>query len=329
MRVIATEEHIVTPDVIAAWRKLDPRWQDVGFHDSTSGAPGAALLAMSEQRIAAMDEAGIDVSVLSLTTPGVQNLEAGDAVRLQTQVNDLLAETVRAQPDRFQALATLATPDPQAAAKELERAVTTLGLNGAMVFGRTRDRNMDDPAYWPIYEAAAAMRVPLYLHPQSARLEVCAALYEGFDPDVSRLFAISGIGWHYEAGVQAIRLILSGVLDRFPDLQIILGHWGEVMLFYLERLDLLAKAARLPRTFQQYARDQFHVGPSGLFSQRYMRWATEVIGIDRILFSTDYPFGGRDAGEVRRFLAEAPFSDDDRAKVAGGNWDRIVAGIRR
>lgn len=329
MRVIATEEHIVTPDVIAAWRRLDPRWCDVGFGDTTEAKTQAALLELGDGRIATMDAAGIDVSVLSLTAPGVQNLDADEAVRFQEQVNDLLSGAVQARPDRFQALATLATPDPAAATKELERAVTRLGMNGAMLFGRTRDRNMDDPVYLPIYEAAAAMRVPLYLHPQSGVPEVRAALYEGFAPDVSALFAISGIGWHYEAGVQAIRLILSGVLDRFPDLQLILGHWGEVVLFYLDRLDLLAHAAKLPRSFNDYARDQIFVGPSGLFSQRYLRWATEVVGIDRILFSTDHPFADRNPAQVRAFLADAPLSDRDRGKMAGGNWERLVAGIRR
>lgn len=329
MRVIATEEHVVTPAVVAAWRRLDPEWRDVSFEDSTQGKPGKALLDLGDGRIAAMDAAGINVAVLSLTTPGVQNLAADDAVRLQTQVNDLLAEMVRARPDRFQAMATLATPCPKAAVKELERAVMGLGMNGAMLFGRTRERNMDDPVYWPIYEAAAAMRVPLYLHPQCSGPAVRGQLYDGFAPEVSALFSISGIGWHYEAGVQAIRLILSGVLDRFPDLQLILGHWGEVVLFYLERLELLARAAKLPRSFQDYAREQVHVGPSGLFSHRYLRWATEVVGIDRILFSTDHPFGGRDPAEVRAFLADAALSDEDREKMAGDNWDRIVAGIQR
>lgn len=329
MRVVATEEHIVTPEVVAAWRRLDPFWRDVGFGDSTQGRTGAALLEIGDTRIAAMDAAGIDVSVLSLTTPGVQDLDADEAARLQSQVNDLLAETVRSRPDRFQAMATLATPDPAAAVNELERAVTRLGLNGAMLFGRTRERNMDDPSFWPIYEAASALRVPLYLHPQSSVPGVGASLYGGFAPEVSALFATAGIGWHYEAGIQAIRLILSGVLDRFPDLQLILGHWGEVTLFYLERLDLLARAASLPRSFGEYARDQIHVGPSGLFSQRYLRWAIEVVGIDRILFSTDYPFGGQDPAEVRAFLTGAPLSAGDRDKIAGGNWDRLVAGIRR
>lgn len=326
--MIATEEHVVTRDVVEAWRTVDPQRRDLGFDDSTTGHAGAALLDWGEARIAAMDAAGVDVQVLSLTTPGVQNLEAAEAVRLQTQVNDLLAETIRAQPDRFQAFAALSTPTPDAAARELERAVTTLGMNGAMLFGRTGTRNMDDPSFWPIYEAAAALRVPLYLHPQSPVPAVRSALYDGLSEQVSQRFATSGIGWHYEAGVQAVRLILSGVLDRFPDLRLILGHWGEVVLFYLDRLELVGRAAKLPRSFAQYARDQLYVGPSGLFSHRYMRWAIELVGIDRILFSTDYPFAAGGAA-VRAFLAEADLSDRDREQFASGNWERLTGGIRR
>ncbi len=329
MRIVALEEHVVTAEVVEAWRRVDPHWQDVGFRNSTKGAAASALLDIGDGRIAAMDDAGIDMQVLSLTTPGVQNLMVDDAVRLQTQVNDLLAEIVRGRPDRFQAFATLATPDPMAAARELERAVVDKGMVGAMVFGRTRGRNMDDQAYWPIYEAAAAMRVPLYLHPQSSVPEVRAALYEGFDPDVSALFAIGGIGWHYETGVQTIRLILSGVLDRFPDLQLVLGHWGEVILFYLERINLLSKAAKLPRTFEQYAREQIHVGPSGILSRRYLNWTIEVIGVDRIVFSTDYPYEQANRAQIECFLSAAGLSVSSREKVASGNWDRLVARIRR
>ena len=138
MRLVALEEHMATPDVVEAWRRVDPQWSDVGFLHSSTGTVGAALQELGEQRLAAMDESGVDVQVLSLTTPGVQNLDAAEAVCLQGQVNDLLAQAVRARPDRLQAFATLATPDPGAAVRELERAVTRLGMNGAMLFGRTR-----------------------------------------------------------------------------------------------------------------------------------------------------------------------------------------------
>lgn len=330
MQVIALEEHIVTPEIIEAWRKLDPKWQDLSFKGVSKGEVGRRLMEFGADRLAAMDASGVDVQVLSLTTPGVQNLEVNDARRLQTQVNDLLAETVRACPERFQAFATLATPDPKAAALELERAVTKLGMNGAMPFGRTREKNMDHPDFWPIYEAAEALGAPLYIHPQSPQPTVRAAYYDGFDTQVSTLFAIGGIGWHYETGIQVIRLILSGVLDRYPNLQFILGHWGEVILFYLERIDDIMRAsAKLPRAFSDYVRDQVHVAPSGIFSQRYLRWAKEVIGIDRILFSVDYPFLKVPDGGARRFLDEANLSDVDRVKIASGNWLKLVAGIKR
>ena len=191
-----------------------------------------------------MDDAGVDVHVLSLTTPGTQNLEPDQAVALQKESNDLLAETVRAHPDRLQGLATLATPAPAQAARELERAVTTLGLDGAMLFGRTRDLNLEHPSFWPIFEAAADLNAPLYLHPQSPPPAVRTAYYDGFGAEVDAAFATHGVGWHYETGVQILRLILAGVFDRFPELQMTTGHWGELILFFLDRIDQLAEAAK-------------------------------------------------------------------------------------
>lgn len=330
MRIIALEEHIVTPEIVTAWKQIEPQWQDLSLKGVSEGEVGRRLVELGADRLAAMDESGVDVQVLSLTTPGVQNLKIDDAGRLQMQVNDLLADAVRANPERFQAFATLATPDPKAAVLELERAVTELGMNGAMLFGRTRDKNMDHPDFWPVYEAAEALGAPLYIHPQSPRPNVRAAYYDGFDLKVSTLFAIGGIGWHYETGIQIIRLILSGVFDRYPKLQFILGHWGEVFLFYLERIDaMLPGAAKLPRTFSDYIRNQVYVAPSGIFSQRYLRWATEVIGIDRILFSVDYPFLQAPNGGARCFLDEAELNEADRIKVASGNWEKLVAAIKR
>ncbi len=167
MKTIGLEEHFVTPDVLAAWGALDPHWQDVAFRHSDGGEMGARLADLAEQRIAAMDDTGLDVQVLSLTAPGVQSQEPDEATALQTASNDLLADTIRSRPDRFQGFATLATPEPLAAARELERAVTKLGMNGAMLFGRTRERNLDHRDNWPIFEAAAALRAPVYIHPQS------------------------------------------------------------------------------------------------------------------------------------------------------------------
>ena len=236
---------------------------------------------------------------------------------------------MRRWPERFQGFATLATPDPRAAAKELERAVTKLGLNGAMLFGRTRDRNLDHPDNWPIFEAVAALRAPLYIHPQAPVPAVRDALYSGFGDDVDAAFATFGLGWHYETGAQILRMVLAGVFDRFPDLQIVTGHWGEVVLFYLERIDGLARVSKLEKPVSDYFRQHVSVTPSGMWSERYLRWALEILGPERILFSSDYPYRFEPGGGARRFLVSANLSDADRTAIAHGNWGRLVADIRR
>ena len=267
--------------------------------------------------------------MLSLTAPGLHSLDPAAAVALQTSSNDLLADVVRRWPDRLQGFATLATPDPEAAAAELRRAVTTLGLNGAMLFGRTRDRNLDHPDNWPIFEAASALRAPLYIHPQSSVPAVRDALYSGFGDDLDAAFATFGLGWHYETGVQILRMVLAGVFDRYPDLQIITGHWGEVALFYLDRIDGLSRATKLDRAISETFRQHVSVTPSGMWSERYLRWTLEVLGVERILFSSDYPYRFTPAGGARRFLDDAALSDAERHAIAHGNWERLVTLIKR
>jgi len=220
MKTIGTEEHFVTDEVLTVWSRLDPLAREDSRASAPPGEMGDRLREVGDRRIAAMDDAGLDVQVISLTSPGLHNLPAGEATRLQVETNDRIAELVNARPDRFQGFATLATPAPAAAAQELERAVTKLGLNGALVFGRTGERNLDHPDNWPIFEAAASLRAPLYIHPQIPQPPVRAALYTGFDDAIDNAFATHGIGWHYESGVQFLRLALAGVFDQFPDLQV-------------------------------------------------------------------------------------------------------------
>lgn len=329
MRLVGLEEHFVTAEVVDAWQGLESQWQDLALPASAGGETGRRLNEIGSERFAAMDDVGLDVQVLSLTTPGLQNLEVRDAVRLQAVTNDALADAVRESPDRLQGLAALATPSPNDAARELERAVKELGMNGAMLFGRTRERFLDHPDFWPIFEVAADLNAPLHLHPQSPPPEVRAAYYSGFSPGADAALASHRLGWHYETGVQLVRLIASGVFDRFPGLRVIVGHWGEMVLFYLERIELLGMFAGLPRPFSDYVRSNVLVAPGGIFSQRYLRWATEVVGAERILFSTDYPFESAPGGGARRFLEEADLSGADRARIASGNWEALCAGIRR
>jgi len=329
VRTIGTEEHFVTAEVAAAWSRLESPARE----DTQAGVPpgelGERLGEVGERRIAAMDAAGLDVQVISLTAPGVHNLPAAEAAHLQVETNDRIAEFVNGHPDRFQGFATLATPAPAAAAAELERAVTRLGLAGALLFGRTGERNLDHPDNWPIFEAAAALRAPLYIHPQSPQPRVRAALYSGFDDAVDAAFATHGIGWHYEAGVQFLRLALGGVFDRFPDLRVLLGHWGEVVLFYLDRADGLVTAAGLPRPFSEYAREHAYITAGGVYSQRYLRWSVEMVGVERILFATDYPYRPGPEGGVERFLEDSGLDRADQERIASGNWEALAAAIRR
>jgi len=328
VKTIGLEEHFVTPDVLQAWQRLDPQWQNPAGLSARDDI-ARRLVELDAERLAAMEDTGLDVQVLSLTSPGVQNEAPKDAVTLQITCNDLVADAVRAHPNHLQGFATLATTDPVKAARELERAVTTLGLNGAMIFPRSRGRSLEHRDFWPIFEAAAALNAPLYLHPQVPPPPVQAAYYSGFDDTLNAGLATYGIGWHYDVGVALLRLILAGVFDQFPNLEVVVGHWGEMVLFYLDRVDNLAAAAELARPISEYFRTNVLVTPSGIFSQRYLRWALEVIGVDRILFSTDYPYRFAPHGGARRFLEEADLTELEREKIASGNWDRICTGIRR
>jgi predicted TIM-barrel fold metal-dependent hydrolase len=329
MRTIGTEEHFVTDEVVGAWSRLDPAAREDTVASVPPGEMGERLHEVGERRIAAMDDAGLEVQVISLTSPALHNVPSHEASRLQVETNDRIAEFVNSHPNRFQGFAALATAAPDAAAAELERAVSTLGLNGALLCGRTGERNLDHPDNWPIFESAAALRAPLYIHPQVPQPRVRAALYAGFTDAVDTAFATFGIGWHYEAGVQFLRLALAGVFDRFPELQVLLGHWGEVVLFYLDRADGLAMQAGLPQRFSEYVRRNAYITAGGVYSQRYLRWALEVVGVESILFATDYPYRPGPDGGVEGFLRDSGLDRADQERIAAGNWEALVAGIRR
>ena len=259
----------------------------------------------------------------------MQNLPVDQAAGLAISANDYLADVLSHDPERFQGFATLPTPAPQLAAQELERAVRVLGFKGAMVFGRTGGQNFDHTDYWPIFEAAAALKAPLYIHPQTPQLGVRESYYSGISKEVDSLLALPGIGWHYETGMQIVRLALAGVFERFPDLQIITGHMGEVVLYYLERIDMLSGPAKLPRKVSEYIQNHVYVTPSGLFSQRYLRWAIEVLGTSRIMMSTDYPFIEVPKGAAESFLQETGLTNEECKNIASGNWERICSTITR
>lgn len=322
MRIVALEEHFVVPELLDAWRRVSGG----EVHGAGDDPLSRRLREVGEERIAAMDDQGVDVQVLSLTSPGVQNLGAADAVHVAREANDALAGIVAAHPDRFQAFAAIPTPDPEQAAAELERAVTGLRFRGALLNGRTGTTNADAREFDDLYGVAARLRAPLYLHPQTPVAPVRSQYYSGLGDDVDFAFANHGIGWHYETGVQLLRMILSGVFDRHPELQVIVGHWGEVVLFFLERFEagMGRTGLHLERGIQEVFRQNVGVTGSGMLSERYLRWTAEVVGVERILYATDYPYVPTGGGRARAFLETAPFTEAERASVGAGAWERLT-----
>ena len=325
MRLIAIEEHILPTDVRDAWAAAPPPHDPVSAV-ADGGENGARLADLGEGRLALMDEQGVDVQVLSLTTPGLHNLEPAAVVEMARRVNDLIAETCARRPDRFQGFAALPTPDPQAAPRELERAVRELGLKGALLCGRTRGRHLDHPDLRPLLAQAAELGVPVFIHPQTPLPAVRDAIYSGLSEKADLALAAFGLGWHYEAGLQWIRLAAAGVFDELPKLQIILGHWGEVVLFYLERTSaVFDRALELRRPLIDYARRNLFVTGSGMWSDAYLQRCLEIVGPERLLFSTDFPYQYRPGGDARRFLEGASLDPVHREALAHGNWERLTA----
>jgi predicted TIM-barrel fold metal-dependent hydrolase len=309
VRVIAVEEHFLNARVVDAPYREDIKQK---------------LLDVGERRIADMDAAGIDVQVVSHASPGAQSLDPAEAVALVREENDWLAEQVGRHPDRLAAFAALPSADPRAAAGELERAVRQLGLKGAVINGPTGGRFLDDQLFWPILECAESLEVPIYVHPAPPMAAVAEAYYGGFSPQVSAALATNAWGWHIETGVHLLRLILAGVFDRFPKLQVVAGHLGEALPFMLRRATgLLAQAVTgLQRPLPEYFCENLHLTTSGFFSVPPFLNVLLEVGADRIMFAVDYPFSPNERGQA--FLETMPVSPADKEKIAHGNAERLL-----
>lgn len=317
MALIAIEEHWNAPRLTAAVKALPAARADPSLAFDEMGDNLARLDDLGDGRVAAMDAQGVDLSIISLAPPGTQPLEPADAVALSREANDTAAEAVRRHPDRLRAFATLPLADPAAAAVELERAAS-LGFVGTMLYGRVGETPLDDPRFDDVFAAAAALRLPVFIHPQVPTETVRQAQYGGFDPLTDLALATFGWGWHLEAALAALRLIVRGALDRHPDLQLVLGHWGELLLFWRDRTDSLARVAGLERKVSDYVRSNVHVTASGMLSPALLHHALEVTTPDRLLFSTDYPFQRPSRADIDTFLAELP-GDHERELFASGN----------
>jgi len=328
---IAVEEAFVTPEIMAEWqvvlssRDVEPGFAKMGqtiLAQTPANKPlDDRLLDIGAGRIAHMDSIGVDMHILSLTSPGVQVFKAPLATRLAAASNDALATAVRAHPARLAGLAAIAPQDPVAAALEIERAAGRLGLCGLIINSHTMGEYLDAPRYRPIFEAAQAFDMPIYLHPREPAPSMVAPYL-----DYGLYFA--GWGFAAETGLHAMRLIMSGTFDRFPKLKIVLGHMGEGIPFWLQRIDnryllevKIGAIEKLPRLPSEYFLDNFLITTAGVASMPALRLCMDVLGVERILFAADYPY--EDDAEAVRFMDGAAVSEDERNQIYERNARQV------
>ena len=325
MRTIAIEEHFLAQGFREVMQRNASSQRGGMQPPPTMTAERQVKLAdLDTLRLQDMDAGGIDLQVISDIGANFAPRAGDEGVQLAREANDQLAAAIAAHPDRFAGFATLPMAKPEAAADELERAVRLLGLKGPMLFGTTNGRFLDDPAFLPVLERAAVLSVPIYLHPSFPPAPVREAYYSGLDPAVGFVLATSGWGWHSEVGIHALRLILAGVFDRLPTLQIIIGHMGEMIPFMLARIDdtLTPFEKQLQHPVPEYFLHNFHITTSGFFTDPPLLLALQVIGADRIIFSVDYPFSANEDG--RAFLDHASISLADKEKISYLNAERLL-----
>jgi predicted TIM-barrel fold metal-dependent hydrolase len=341
MRIICIEEHTIDAAIakasgpgmaaeaayMAAWgSRVEDRPEEYDDNRPHLVAPKVATtmaLDLGAGRIADMDRHGIDMQVISFASVP-QLVPAEKALDLTRAANDRLAEAVRAHPTRFGGFATLPWQRPDDAAAELERAVRQLGMKGTLLMGRPGATFLDDERYGAVLAKLEELAVPIYVHPGFPLPQVRAAYYAGLEKEVSARFSMFGWGWHHEAGIQVLRMILAGTFERFPGLQVISGHWGEMVPFYLQRMDdtLPRKVTGLPRSISDTYRDHVYVTPSGMLNLRHFEFIHKVLGAERIVHSVDYPYltqvGARD------FLQGLQIGQEEREKIAHGNAEMLL-----
>jgi predicted TIM-barrel fold metal-dependent hydrolase len=240
-------------------------------------------------------------------------------------VNDELAASVAAHPKRLAGFATLALKDAVGAVAELERCVTRLGFRGALVDGTTEGLFLDDPRFLPVFEAAAQLGVPVYLHPAPPPETVKHAYFSGLPGELGHLLSIAGWGWHAETGLHTLRLIVSGLFDKVPGLQLIIGHMGEGLPYAMARSSgILSGPAKLQRPVAEYFKSNIHLTTSGYFTLPPLKCALEVVGIERMMFSVDYPFSPNTRGRAFLDQAAGVLPAEDLEKLAHGNAERLL-----
>jgi hypothetical protein len=326
MRIVALEEHFTVPALVdridrgaISRRGFRPR------KPPTNGPNPLQLLPeIGNQRLESMDEAGITVQVLSNSGPGPDLVPGADGIAIAREMNDYLAASINRHPDRFAGFAVLPTQSPDATAAELVRAVKELGFVGALVNGTTEGRFLDHPGYDDLLAAAVELDVPIYIHPHLAPEAVRAAYFSDLPPGAGRVLESAGWGWHSETAIHVLRMVLAGTLDRHPRLRLVIGHMGEMLPVMLARIDevFANDVEQLKRPISRAILDQVWLTTSGIFTEPPFLAALLTFGIDRIMFSVDYPYAPNAHG--RSFLDRLSIAPDDKAKLAHRNADALL-----
>ncbi len=326
MRTVALEEHCSFPSVAARIDKsvLARRGYRPRTLPKNAPSPLELLAEVGERRLKSMNDAGISVQVLSNSGPGPDLVSGADGVTMARETNDLLAKIVADRPDRFAAFAALPLQSPDAAAHELARAVKELGFVGAMVHGTTEGRFLDHPSFDGILAAAEQLDVPIYIHPHIPPEAVRQAYFSDLPAGAGRVLETAGWGWHSETAVHVLRMVVAGTLDRHPRLKVIIGHMGEMLPMMLDRIEhvFALDTDHLKRSVRRTILDQVWITTSGIFDEPPFLAAMLTFGIDRIMFSVDYPYAPDALG--RAFLNRISLSPTDMAKLTHGNADALL-----
>ena len=317
MKTITLEEHFLTTEFLRATGGLGS-----GFPAELARVR-EQLLDLGEGRLRAMDEGGVDLQVLSLAAIGIDKLRPEDENAVLKSVHDEAAAAVRAHPDRFAAFVTAGLHNVPQAIREVERCITQLGFKGVFVDGTTAGRFLDHPDFFPFLEVVQSLNVPLYIHPAPPPPAVRDAYYSNLPGSAGYLLSIAGWGWHSETAIHVLRLIISGVLDRLPELQIIIGHMGEGLPFALARSNaVLSRGLQLKRSVAEALAQQVSITTSGYFTRPPFECTRAVLGLERMMYSVDYPFSPNTNGQ--KFLDDLELNDTDRAALTHGNAQRIL-----
>ncbi|GHB90569.1 amidohydrolase [Streptomyces umbrinus] len=318
MRIVAVEEAFSIPGAIRQEAAIRQR---MDVPEAIKQEWFRRLDDLTELRLADMDANGVDVQVLSYSTPGLEVIEdPAEAVAVARRVNDHLAKVVAAHPKRFAGFAVLPLQDPKAAVVELRRAVKELGLKGVLYNDHVRGHYLDEPRFRPVWAELERLGVTLYLHPAVIPADNWR-VFDGYPVLVGPSW-----GWTATVGAHALRLIYGGVFDEFPRASVTLGHMGELLPFQMARLDSrypqVPVEQRVDHLPSYYLRKNVYVTTSGVMSHAALLGAVHAVGVDRVLFSIDYPF--ESSAEAVGFLRSAPYAPADLARIAHGNADRLL-----